>query len=483
MSKCLQKCIDLHAVSLAMTCFGADKEGYTSQEVLEIVREELKVLDATMSDQISLESIHVVSNKLMKKLRHSATSLSSHPKSKTRERGHSSPMQVTPTSKRQDMFCSESFESVDVVLNIGEKTTQVADAMINILPSHPQRPSEDSVCHDILQACGESLQDVLNRHIRSNHTRSIFTTPACGSIKNVKNILHVTPASCDRQGLQASLEQCLDFAKTISARMILFPVAEDMSLDISLKSLVELLLEAAHNFSINNSEALEIVVLVSKKNEFDDLKLLFELPVIDGGTSAGLVDDNSDVFVGQKTENSSVFSHNDDQNCIGKSDMEAKINIPLSKRREDKLLLQYVGLESGVNDSISEVMDFVDRHKAKKSIHIGEGFKFRQKHIHDLKRFAFIYHVEIDFVTPYEITIEGVKDNVFECHEKIADLLNKYDKDEINQVAETRATCEDSEGSGKKLEWQSTIYHFVSYSCNFKYFKLTFVKTRTKRGT
>lgn len=442
-----------------MTCFGADEQGYTLQEVFKIVREELEVLDSTLSDEISLKRIHVVSNKMMKKPSRSTTSIRIQPKSKIRKRGHSTPMQVTATSNRQDMSCSGSLELGDVVLNIGEKTTQEADAIINILPSHPQRPSENSVCQDILQACDESLQDVLNRHIRSNHTRSIFTTPASGSIKNIKHILHITPASCDRQGLQASLEQCLDFAKTLSARKILFPVAQNMSLNVSLKSLVELLLEAARNFSTNNSEALKIVVLVSKSNEFDELKFLFELPLTSGAPGVDFVDDYGDVFVRQKAENSPVFSHNDDQNGIGKS--------------EDKLSLQFVGLESAVTDSISEVVAFVDRHKAKKSIHVSnEGFKFCQKHIHYFEHLAFIYHVQMNFATPCEITIEGVKDNVFECHETITDLLNKYDKDEIGRAIETRATSEDSADPGKKPEWQSTIYPFVQYICIFKYFRL-----------
>ena len=53
-----------------------------------------------------------------------------------------------------------------------------------------------------------------------------------------------------------------------------------------------------------------------------------------------------------------------------------------------------------------------------------ESFKFLRKHRKDLENLAAIYHVLIN-LGPQERTVEGVKDNVFEYHKKITDLLNK----------------------------------------------------------
>jgi hypothetical protein len=53
-----------------------------------------------------------------------------------------------------------------------------------------------------------------------------------------------------------------------------------------------------------------------------------------------------------------------------------------------------------------------------------ESFKVLRKHRKDLENLASIYHVLIN-LGPQEITVEAVKDNVFEYHKKITDLLNK----------------------------------------------------------
>ena len=433
-----------------MTCFGADEHGYTMEEVFKILREELELLNVTKSNQLSLKRIHVVSNKVAGKLGRAA-SLPPQSKPKTMKRGHSTPAHAQVRATYKVISCSTSFQSVHVALYNGEITTQDADAMINILPNHPQLASKNSVCPDILQACGESFKDEMSRHIRSNRPRSIFTTSS-GSIQNIKQILHIIPESSDPQALLSSLEHCLDFAKTLSAFKILIPVAEVMSLGISLKDLVNLILAAARRFSIDNSEALEVVILVRGRKVLDDLKSLFEHTTTRDVPSIDLTDDDDDVFANQEVENSSpVFLHNDDTCGISKSNVETKINIPTYKRREDKLLLEFVGLESSIYDSISEVMDFVERHKAKKSIHVRESFKFRQNHIQELEHCAHMYHVQI-ILQPCEITIEGVIHNVFECHEKITDWFNKYDKDEKNPAVEDSPTSINGKESGKESE-------------------------------
>jgi hypothetical protein len=473
------KCIDLRVDSLAISSFEAHQHGYTAEDVFEIVIEEVERVYDNVSNpvQCSLEHVQVVYLKRKRLSRWHSMSFRVPGRSSFRVPGRSSfrarsrssfraqpdvtqPQAASVTPTRRKMSCTSKFGSVSVVLKEGEVTTYEADAIINILPNHLQRSSYSNVCETIIHAGGQSVQDELTRHTRSKHLHSIFRTPA-GSIENVKEIFNIIPELPDEPGLRSSLEQCFDFVKALSFGNVLFPVAEIMALDISLNCLVQLILDTAKNFSIDSLVTLEIVVLVAHQGEFDVLKSLFEeRSVATRSTSlinADHVPDTSDlhdvddvsivtshvnedeVFLSQKIDTATVGSPNDGPNGISNHREESQINIPANEGDEDKILLRFVGFRSAVIDSISEVMDFVDHNKAKHSIQVlEESFKFLRKHRKDLiENLASIYHVLIT-LGPHEITVEGVKDNVFECHKKITDILNKYPKidDEIKRLLE-----------------------------------------------
>ncbi|CAB4028225.1 Hypothetical predicted protein, partial [Paramuricea clavata] len=485
MNKCIQKCIDLHVDSLAMSSFGAHQHGYTAEDVYEIVMEEVERVYNNVSNpvQCSLEHVQVVYLKRKRLSRWHSMSFRARSRSSFRARSRSSfrvpgrssfcaskssfraqpdvarPQAAAVTPTKRKISCTSKFGSVSVVLKEGEVTTYEADAIINILPNHLQRSSCNNVCETIIQAGGKSVQDELSRYTRSKHLRSILRTSA-GSIENVKEIFNIIPELPDEPGLRSSLEQCFDFVKALSFGNVLFPVAEIMALDISLNCLVQLILDTAKNFSIDSLVTLEIVVLVAQRSEFDVLKSLFEERSVAIRSTSLInadhvpdindlrdVDDVSivtshvnedEVFLSQEVQAASAGSPNDgpDGRPISNHREKSQINLPGNERDKDKILLRFVGFCSAVNNSVSEVMDFVERNKAKQNIEVSkESFKFLQKHRKDL---ASIYHVVID-LRPHELTVEGFKDNVFECHKRITDLLNKNTKsqDEIKQLEES----------------------------------------------
>ncbi len=140
-------------------------------------------------------------------------------------------------------------------------------------------------------------------------------------------------------------------------------------------------------------------------------------------------------LVAQKTRNEDSYSRSYGPEEISKISKESQINIPASKRDEDKILLHFVGIQPDVSESISDVIDFVDRNKAAKSIQISkDALQFCQKHTKELELFSCIYHVSI-YSRNLEITVEGITKNVFECWEKITCLLSKYErnKEEIKR--------------------------------------------------
>jgi hypothetical protein len=215
-----------------------------------------------------------------------------------------------------------------------------------------------------------------------------------------------------------------------------------MSVEISLRHLIELILVATQNCSNCDSVPLEIVILVERVAEFDNLKSLFKDVVVapdefavhhvsalqssdDKSTNVSHVD-NDDVVFSQETPNASI-EHQNRTAGISKS-AEAQISIPATKRAEDKMLLRFVGFSKAVYDSISEVSNFVDRNKATESIEIStDGLQFRQEYLKDLDRLSSIYHVLIN-LRRREITVEGIKNNVHECQREVIRLLHKYER-------------------------------------------------------
>ena len=420
-----------------MSCFRADEN--TAKEIFEIVCEEVERLHESNPVQYPLRNIQIV----YLKRRHLE-------KQKTAPPFRRNPSLVAQCTRNEYAY-SRRFGSVSVVLKEGEITTCKADAIINILPNRLQVPSDNSVCETILKATRQTVQANLNRHTRSNHTRSIFTTNA-ESIKNVEKILHIIPESTGGPDLQSSLEQCLDFVKTLSLSNVLIPVAETMSLEVSLSCLVKLILAAAENCSIHGSViTLEIAVLV-ERSEFDNLKLLFDkVPItadplqdtsgrrhMDDISIVASDDNDGDAFVNQKIANPLVVSPSYGPKGISETGKEAHINISANKRDEDEILLHVVGLQPDVSESISEVTDFVDQNKATKSIQISnDGSQFCQRHIKDLEQFSCVYHVMM-YLQTGEITIEGITKNVLDCYDEIIRFLAKYErnKEEIKRPPE-----------------------------------------------
>jgi len=299
------------------------------------------------------------------------------------------------------------------------------------------------MCDTILHAAGSAVRDELKRHTQSNHPGSIFRTSA-GSITNVRHILHIIPTSTDSPGLQSSLEQLLDFVKSLSLSSVLFPIAATMSLKVSPSDLLKRILRATENCGIYDSIPLKIVVLVGRISEFDNLKSLFNDVVSvtndvhvhdsrrlqdsdDKSTIASCVDDD-DVF-SQETPSPSPMSKNQTAG-ISKSDKDAQISIPATKRNEDKISLHFVGFQPAVNNSVSDVSNFVERNKGTKRIEIRtDGLQLCQQHLEELDNLFSIYHVLIN-LRKHEITVEGIKNNVLECQREIIRLQNKYESNE-----------------------------------------------------
>ena len=421
--------------SLTMSSLTADENG--AKEFFGMVYEEIKRLNASSEGEFPLRYIRIVHPK--KKLEKEKTV------PRLRRTRHSSSPQHTKST-----YCyGRKFKSGNVVLSEGELSTFEADAIINILPNHLHFPSDNSVCDMILLAAGSAVQDELRRRTR-NSTRtypgSIFTTSA-GLIRNVRRILHIIPASTDDPGLQFSLEQCLEFVKSLSFGNVLFPIAATMSLEVTLRQFLNLILIAAENCNLYDSVPLEIVVLVERKSDFDDLKPLLKEAMVTAND--GYVPDpshhhssddeftkvshvNEEVaYVSQlETPTATIMSLRDQKRTAGKNDKEAQISIPATKRDEDRILLRFVGLQPAVQDAISEVGNFIERNKAAEVIEIStDGLQFRQERLKDLGRLSSIYHVLI-LLQSSKIKVEGIKNNVRECQNEIIRLLDKYEKNE-----------------------------------------------------
>ena len=349
-------------------------------------------------------------------------------------------------------YHGKKFKSCYVALREGELSTFRADAIINILPSHVHLSSDINACNEILQAAGSAVQDELKRHTRHSHP-GLITLTSSGSIKNIGQILHISPESTDRPGLQSSFEQCLDFVRSLSLSNIVFPVAATMSLQVSLGDLLELFLAATENCSIYDLVPLDITVLVKQKSEFNNLKSFFDeimVPADDGHVDEASLqlntDENStmtshaddgDVLVRQETGTTSIMSMKDQNQTAGilKSKKEAQISIPATKRDEDKISLRFVGFEPAVCQAMSEVSNFIKENKATESFSIStDGLHFRQEQFKDLDRLSSIYHVLI-LLQNRKITVEGIAKNVLACQREIIRLLNKYErnKEEVSQ--------------------------------------------------
>ena len=420
-----------------MSSFGAEQLGYTTKDIFKILREEVERIDVSNPVQSSL-NVHVIyPRKSSLKRRGTAQ-----PQRLHRNQGRFSRINSTPLSavrrKKKKKSCISRFGSVRVFLKEGGVTTYKADSIINILLNHPA--GENSVCKDILEAGGQTVKDEVKLHAWKNRPGLLFWT-AAGGIKNVKRILHVYPESSDAPGLQSSFERCLEVSKTLSirSRSVSIPVAETMLPNVTLKTLVELILVAAKNFSNQDFETLEIIVVVAQTSEFNNLKTLFKKELRNvaakSTSTTGVVHvqgtrgqlsnvDDDDVFLSQEEETARGASPIQG----GKSVTEEgpwPVTIPESERPEDKIVLHVVGEQSAVDDYKSEVENFIDRSKAERVIRKPNIFKFYQRHEKDLRYLSSIFHVKI-YLESCKITVEGVNDNVYDCCVKIEKLFSKY---------------------------------------------------------
>ena len=469
-NKCVRKCIDLQVASLVVTSFGAAQHGYSANEFFDIVCNEIQQLDIRHHHQCLLKRVALVHTNGMRKERNrTIPSLHSRRRS-LQSRRHSTPAHVDTSTKEND-YCIGKFEWVNVVLKSGDVTSYEADAIINILFNSSQSTSDSSICEDILKVAGQAVQEELT-HTRSNHNYSIFTTTA-GGIHNVNEIIHVIPASSDCQGLQSSLEHCFDFVKRGLHSKILFPVAEIMSLNVSMEDLVNLILVAAENVSTAGSENLAIVVLTSQRKECSHLKSLVRRQTQSVSTpSARLTSnaydackksdsvtfvsscdgDDDELFSTQGAESSTDVCPNDRSSPHGiyQYDKHYQMRVPRSKRKEDKITLGFVGFQSNVDESVSLVTDFLDTNKAEKSItFLKNNFNFRDEIIQHLETFASIYHVAI-YLQYCKLSIEGVKDNVFDCANSITDVLAKYEINEQSSNRQEEFSAEKKISAGEK---------------------------------
>ena len=418
-----------------MSSFGAEQLGYTTKDIFKIVREEVERIDASNAVQSSLNVQVIYPRKSSLKRRCTAQPQRLHRNHGPFRRIKSTPLSAIRRKKRRKS-CICRFGSVRVFLKEGRVTTYDADTIINILPNRSAR--ENSVCKDILEAGGQTVKDEMKQHAWENRPGLLFWT-AAGGIKNVKRILHVHPESSDASDLQSSFERCLDLSKTLPFSSLSIPVAETMSPKVTLKTLVELILDAAKNFSTQDFETLEIIVVVAQTSEFNNLKTLFKKElrnvaakststtgvVYVQGTRGQLSNvDDDDVFLSQEAETARDASpiHG------GKSVTEEgpwPVTIPESERPEDKIVLHFVGEQSAIDDSKSAVENFVASKKGETVIEKPNIFKFYQRHETKLRERSSIYHVRIHLES-CKITVEGVKDNVYECCLEIERLFSKF---------------------------------------------------------
>lgn len=443
----LSKCAVLGASSLALSIIGTGQHKFPEKEVLRIYKQEIETFSAATSSQCSLKDISIV----VFSAKRPATPLPSQP----------IPNQPSPSIPPTGLSRAVSFGQVRVSLHEGDITQQPtqSDALINILSPDLQLKSGGGVCASILKSGGVQIQNDLNQAAGAL-PGSVVKTSA-GSIGGVRKIIHAIPTTNDVPGLQSSMAQCLNAAKSESLSSVSIPAVGTASFHVSAKDSAELILKAAKDFSsVNYPLAVNIVVF--QKNMLPDFEAKIHENVI-RNAAAGFPN------TAQSPVQPSATSPNLPSQTTGLTPAPASIAnttasmIPKPQPVDYKSLKFEVAIEviqltftagsqRAVEESIREVQKFIDDQIAVKTIEHENVCDVLSKNWQEIEKLARKHKVNITCESPSKVAFEGLLSKASECKEKLQGFVLK-DVVEEQRMSEHKNEQNLVEYFSKTVQW------------------------------